>query len=392
MRGCCCCLQVPVGTGLILMEWGQYVTPCIRRSKVLTALWFGACFTAMSPLFVLYGALVLLPEWLTAKYGGRGGDGLGDGGDALELTGLGPGAGAGAGQAAAVVMRVASYNLQSCVGSDVQRDVKRTARAIKKLGTEDAPLQLCALQEVEQAQFVQLQELTGMPHGVFHATREKEKYGIAVLSSLPVVEHSVLRFQKWWRRGQRACLFVKVAIPQRNKGAFLWFATAHLQNDLTGLENSIQLGKIVAHLPKLVQDGSASPTHCVVGMDSNLPAFRMGPITRQLGLHDATLSVQSKPVITGGHRKKKSHKVCYIEHPPTFPSGSPSVKLDALLYTATAAKKGGARVVVSTADAKLSKTASFDEVSGHHASDHRPVAGRVVVPSLFVSTSGVFVS
>ena len=368
------------------MEWGQYDLSCIRRSKCLTALWFGACFMAMSPLLVLYVAFVLVPEWLSTRLlcgcgGGshhQGCNDLYDGGNELARMSLGQEVGADTGQVD--VMRVASYNLQSCVGSDMQRDVKRTARAIMKLSTKDAPLRLCALQEVERAQFLQLQELTGMPHGVFHTTREKNEYGIAVLSSVPVVEHSVLQFRKWWMRSQRACLFVKVAIPQQKQETFLWFATAHLQNDLTGLENSIQLGKIVAHLPMLVKDSEGTQTHFVVGMDSNLPVFRMGPITRKLGLHDATLAVQSKHVTTVGYHNEKSYKVNYSEHPPTFPSGSPFMKLDALLYSADFVKKNGARVVVSTADAKLSKTASFDEVSGHHASDHRPVTGRVVLP------------
>lgn len=338
----------------------------------------------MSPLLVLYCMLVLLPEWLAARGwcrcgGSQGGDGPDYSGDTSALTGMVPADNASAGgdfvSARQAIMRVASYNLQSCVGSDVQRDEERTARAIVKLGTEAMPLQLCALQEIEKAQFVRLQKLTGMTHGIFHATREKDQYGIAVLSRLPVIEHSVLRFRKWWMRGQRACLFVKVAIPQQEKETFLWFATAHLQNDLTGLENSLQLKNIVAHVPTIVQGGSNMPTHCVVGMDSNLPAFRMGLITRRLGLRDATLSVQS--VMPRGRCKKKAYKVCYSEHPPTFPSVSPSVKLDALVYTTTAAKKGGVKVIVSTEDAKLSETASLDEISGHHASDHRPVVGTV---------------
>ena len=58
----CRCLQVPVGTGLIAMEWAQFVTPCIRKSRWITALWFGACSVIMSPLFLLYLIFVLAPE------------------------------------------------------------------------------------------------------------------------------------------------------------------------------------------------------------------------------------------------------------------------------------------------------------------------------------------
>ena len=97
----------------------------------------------------------------------------------------------------------------------------------------------------------------------------------------------------------------------------------------------------------------------------------MRGLTRQLGLRDATLLVES---VLGSNTNSK---VCY-EHPSTFPSTAPSVKLDALLYRTAAAEQGGARVVVTTADAALSKTASLDETSGYHASDHRPVAGTVV--------------
>ena len=277
-----------------------------------------------------------------------------------------------------------TYNLQSCVGSDVKQNVERTAKAILKLGSGTAPLQLCALQEIERPQFVRLQELTGMSHGAFHATREADQYGIGILSRMPIVEQSLLKFRKWTLRQDRACLFVKVAVDHAEEkrmsdkdldaeDGFLWFASAHLQNDLTGLENGGQLEQIVTHLSKLVSPSSTrrEPSHCVIGMDSNLPAFRMRGLTRQLGLRDATLLVES---VLGSNTNSK---VCY-EHPSTFPSTAPSVKLDALLYRTAAAEQGGARVVVTTADAALSKTASLDETSGYHASDHRPVAGNVV--------------
>ena len=145
-----------------------------------------------------------------------------------------------------------------------------------------------------------------MRHGAFHATREQDQYGIGILSRLPVVEQSLLKFRKWRFRNGRACLFVKVAVAAAPSGAddkarsraterFLWFATAHLQNDLTGLENGRQLEQIVAHLPKLETSADAlgAPRCCVIGMDSNLPAFRIGPMTQRLGICDATLSLQS---------------------------------------------------------------------------------------------------
>ena len=80
MTGWCACrsLKIAVGTGLIAVEWVQYVTPCIRGSTCLSALWFCACALALAPLAVLYGGVVLLPELVLAWgvlgcFGGRRG-------------------------------------------------------------------------------------------------------------------------------------------------------------------------------------------------------------------------------------------------------------------------------------------------------------------------------
>ena len=44
-----------------------------------------------------------------------------------------------------------------------------------------------------------------------------------VLSKLPIEEQRVLRFRKWWGRGARAAVLVKVVPRKHANGLPLWF-------------------------------------------------------------------------------------------------------------------------------------------------------------------------
>ena len=94
----------------------------------------------------------------------------------------------------------------------------------------------------------------------------------------------------------------------------------------------------------------------------------MRGLTRQLGLRDATLLVES---VLGSNTNSS------MLRDPSDVSlyGTICVLMVALQ---NGGSRASGRAVVTTADAALSKTASLDEMSGYHASDHRPVAGTVV--------------
>ena len=174
-------------------------------------------------------------------------------------------------------LRVASYNVQSCVGSDMRCDIPRVARALRRMG----PLDLVALQEIditaEEDQVAELARLAGFPHHAFVATRRSERgageYGDAVLSMLPIQEEVVHRFRRWrWRMG-RACLFVRVEGPP-DLGGPVWFGSAHLQHDITALENGEQLAELRQAASEL-SGGSRtcaaqSPDQCTPSLSSGM--------------------------------------------------------------------------------------------------------------------------
>ena len=359
-------LSWAVATVLISIEWINYTHACIRQNKVVCFLYHFFILLFFAPLFLLYAIFVLSFEFIGAFC-------CTEKPAALELGSV----------AAPPHLRVASYNIQSCVGMDVKYNIERTARTILRLAdpVTKLPVHLIAIQEIEGNQLQQLQHLTGMKHGVFVQTRgnvglradssiqltkdeEDDGYGIAVLSRFPILEERIIRYPKWQWRSARACVFVRVEpVP----GEYVWFGCTHLQNDLTGCENSQQLRLLAKNLP-------APSGRVIVGMDSNLPAFRLQKMCTQVGFVDAT---------------------CL--HPSTFPAESPFIKLDALLSVhqlevqevqevqekkgMPLEKEGGKRVciVVGTMDEQLSETASLDTLEGKtsHASDHRPVVGSV---------------
>lgn len=304
-----------VGTVVIAAEWQWYTRAWLRSSTVLTAAYCVGVLVAFSPVLLLWAPLEALAcawRWRLReerRVEGRPGDGD-------------------------VLCRVGSYNVQSCIGSDGEVDVRRTARVLSALN-----LDLVAVQEVEQLegdddQVSALARFAGYDHWDFVGTRPsrlgKGMYGNAILSRLPILERRTTPFEAWWGRAARACLLAKVEV--KGKGG-LWFCASHFQHDPTGLENQAQLADLARQLPK---DAPA-----IIGVDSNMIGSKLCAAAADVGLVDW----------------------CGVEHAATFPASRPLYRLDGLLATSGV-------TIVPDEDASAS---SFD--GQHHASDHLPVVG-----------------
>ena len=243
---------------------------------------------------------------------------------------------------------MASYNIQSGVGSDMRLDIPRIARALIRMG----PLDLVALQEIDvtatQDQVADIARLAGFEHHAFVGTRPSKlgagEYGDAVLSRLPILETYVHRFQHWWLRADRACLFVQVRMPEERRP--IWFGSAHCQHDITALENGAQLREVQHAITKLLPGGNG---RTAVGLDANMLGLRLVHDAAAAGLVEA----------------------CGLSHPSTFPAVSPLYRLDGLLTSSG----GQVMVEVSEKDMALSAVGSHDPQTGEQSSDHMPVVG-----------------
>ena len=359
-------LRWVVGTGLIYAEWSVYTTPVLRNSTPLAVLWYLLCAAAASPFLLLWLPLEAATiAWLrlcgVPTVGVHRAPPRRDVTSASRSPSRSRSPATHAPRPAASCadpnpsgspsarLRVASYNIQSGVGSDMQLNLPRVARALQRMGHLD----LVALQEVDVTvdvdQVAEIARLAGFAHHAFVGTRPSKlgvgEYGDAVLSRLPIEETHVLRFRRWWLRAERACLFVKVrvppetgssarpprrsrairegeeggrggrqsAIPAAGRGDTVWFGSAHLQHDITALENGAQLQELQqaiaggsgSSLPQL--PGGAGRT--VVGVDANMLGWRL--------VHDAAA--------------KGLAEHCGVQHPSTFPAVRPLYRCVSLL-------------------------------------------------------------
>ncbi len=168
-----------VGTALIYAEWRVYSTPTLRRSTTLSVMWYLVCAALMSPFLLAWAPLEALgilwlrcagaPQQATLPQPGTSGR-LG------RRSGRSPSRSPAASARRRVTpttgtLRVASYNIQSGVGSDMRCDLPRIARALVRLG----PLDLVALQEIDvtttEDQVAEIARLAGFAHHAFVGTR-----------------------------------------------------------------------------------------------------------------------------------------------------------------------------------------------------------------------------
>lgn len=230
--------------------------------------------------------------------------------------------------------RVGTFNIQSCIGSDCATDVARVARALNAMR-----LDIVAIQEVDSGQLSDIARATGLEHFEFCCTRGCREHGIAILSRAPIVERRVAMFERWWGREQRGFLLVRVdASRLEGEEPFLWFGSAHLQNDVSGLEPLTQLKQL----------GQAVPHDfpCVVGLDANMMGWKLVRAAASCGLVEQ----------------------CGPSYGATFPATWPLYRLDGLLT------RHGSGVIVAFSE-QVAGSAAWDDVTAAFVSDHLPVCG-----------------
>ena len=236
--------------------------------------------------------------------------------------------------------RVGTLNTQLCTGTDHATNVPRVARALKAMR-----LDVVALQEVKRGQLADLARAAGFAHAEFCCTggcRERgDERGVAVLSRAPIVERRVVMFERWWGREQRALLLARVDASKLEGGEpFLWVGSAHLQNDVSGLEPLSQLKQVGWAVPWDVP--------CVVGLDANMMGWKLVRAAASNGLTDH----------------------CGLSYGATFSSSWPLYRLDGLLT------RRGSGVLVAVSE-QVARSAAWDSATAAFVSDHLPVCGTV---------------
>lgn len=126
-------------------------------------------------------------------------------------------------------LRILSYNIHAGIGTDEKPDLSRTAKVIKSLKPD-----LVALQEVDCKtnrtkkidQAAELGKLTGMESVFGKAIRhDGGDYGVAILSNLPILEHTVTQLPQLENQENRVVLEAIIQIDTDTK---IRFASTHL--------------------------------------------------------------------------------------------------------------------------------------------------------------------
>lgn len=340
------------GTSVLLGESYRDSSPFIHKSVLLTLVYVSLFFVAFFPLWLIYflveglsSCFSLVYKWCRRKERRQR---LRSEWVRRELS-LGS-----CSTKEMSLMRLGTFNVNACVGSDNCMSVSRVADCLKKMD-----LDVVAIQDVEQGggvdQVSLLAEEAGYPHFEFSGSGpslflKEGCRGVAILSRFPFLETREVCFQKWIGREKRSCLLANLPLPSHlcfdlhpSINSF-WFGSSHLQNDITGYENRNQLESILKEL---------CPTQeFVLGVDTNLMGWKVEDLAERLGLMDVGGSVGF---------------VCE----GTFPSALPVFRSDAILVR----RDSSIRVSL---DPELGRSSCQDE-KGVFVSDHIPVCGSMYV-------------
>jgi len=165
-------------------------------------------------------------------------------------------------------LRLMTYNVHHCEGSDGKLDVERIAKVI-----QDQNCDLVALQELDRNtarskqvdQLEVLAKLTGMQpffgKSIDHAGGE---YGVGVLSRLPVSEHKTTKLPSGAKREQRVALEVVV---QPREGEKFVFVSTHLDHSSGEHDREKQTAQ-------LFQMFSSGERQAILAGDFNAPTSR----------------------------------------------------------------------------------------------------------------------
>ncbi len=230
-------------------------------------------------------------------------------------------------------LRIMTYNVHHCEGTDGKLDVERIAKVIA-----DQRCDLVALQELDRNtsrtnrvdQAAELAKRTGLSaffgKGIDFGGGE---YGVGVLSRLPVIENRTIKLPSGAQREQRVAL--EVVVKPATGPAFT-FVSTHFDHSSGENDRARQ----AASLRELF---GASPRDTILAGDFNAPATRteMAPLLEKWSDVDA---------------KKQM---------PTIPAAKPTLKIDYILLP-----QSGPWEVVST-----------EVLNEPVASDHLPLVATI---------------
>ncbi len=200
-------------------------------------------------------------------------------------------------------LRIMTYNVHHCEGTDGKLDVERIAKVIT-----DQQCDLVALQELDRHtarsesmdQIAQLAKLTGLT-GCFGKAIDfgGGEYGVGVLSRLPIIERRTIKLPSGERREQRVAL--EIVVKPANSPEFT-FVSTHFDHSSGENDRARQ----AASLRELF---GANSRDSILAGDFNAPATRaeMAPLLEKWMDVDA---------------KKQS---------PTIPAAKPTLKIDYIL-------------------------------------------------------------
>jgi len=149
-------------------------------------------------------------------------------------------------------LTIMSYNIHVGKGMDGRVSLERIADEIKKTSCD-----LAGIQEVDR--FTRRSPMDEpailaklMGYNVAYSKNldyQGGEYGIAILSSLPIVEKRNLHYSIMGQKEPRGALAVRVRLPSSEKP--LWFVTTHLGTDNSGTEQLQQVKELLEWLKHL---------------------------------------------------------------------------------------------------------------------------------------------
>lgn len=222
------------------------------------------------------------------------------------------------------LLRVATYNVHWCVGTDGVYDMDRVAEAIRNLDAD-----VVCLQELHRCtarfpddQLLGLSRRTQMPHVAFGKTRDGHphgaatgpdatvgEYGNGILSRLPILHYSVVPFPRHtgYSRSQEPRNAVIAYVPF--DGHIVGVACTHFGCDLSGCEQAAAVPVLTNHVRNVLDHQPLlNVSAFVVGGDLNVSSWRSAfRSLLRAGWVDAATSEDPSTTPHGGGRTMPSY-------------------------------------------------------------------------------------
>lgn len=184
-------------------------------------------------------------------------------------------------------LRVASYNIHWCVGTDGSYNMDRVARVIQSLDAD-----VVCLQEVHRCtsrfpddQLLYLSRHTGMSYTAFAKTRDGYphnsdaddtvgEYGNGILSRVPILRHASVDFPTGtgYSRSQEPRNAIVAYVPHGDH--IVGVIGTHLGCDVTGCEQSSAVPVINTYVDNVLRQPILNVAGFVLGGDLNVSSWR----------------------------------------------------------------------------------------------------------------------